>query len=107
MISSREEALLVLKKWKEEDSPIVAYLLDKPGMVMRSTGKVAEVSSEDKTFSFVHDDEHFMYFSLHKCRFGYGEIKEITQALPGVPVHWQSALFIVTARGLNVCLFCI
>jgi len=122
MISSEEEARLLLNKWINERANVVALFsmafpehvgASKPGLVCKVSGRIAAMDSTG-TFCLIPSDSDemaptaktFVLISIAGCGFGYG-----TSTVPGLmqflPKDWESTLLIVFPNATTVALFAI
>jgi hypothetical protein len=98
MISSPEEARLLLNKWTNESARIVAFLSSFPSppadFVVRLEGKFTKVEPETGTVLF-ESEEDFMMFRLNDAieyRESFDHSANLPQVLARERTKWTAAL---------------
>ena len=118
MISSLEEALLLLNKWQSESTRIVLLQTfmcppaqDSPllsGVMSRTTGRIAAIEEASGTFTFVSDNDDFVMVSPTGCTFGYNASVPLPPKLQAVlPAKWDSFLYITFPNDIRLVIFAI
>jgi len=109
MISSAEEARLLLKKWISESARVVAFATTKAmpaEFVIRLKGSIARVEESTDTVVFESGD-NFILFGLNGV-IQYQELVEISGSLPQIfareSQQWTEALSLAYHGG--TLLFC-
>lgn len=120
MVSSEDDAKLLLTKWISEASHVVALFAMqfpghpgdiKPGLAWRISGHIASIDSAG-TFALVPDgveqfspqDRDFLLVSIAACGFGYENFAD-SPLLPYIPKDWGSLLVVVFPNGSALVLF--
>ena len=128
MITSLDEAKLLLSKWINSSTPVVAiFALSFPdrlppngtGLVCRLSGRIMGMDATG-TFVFTPDSsspesnkpENFLVAAIPGCGFGFSSafpippLPAVFDSLPNVfPKNWDSALYIVFPDSNPLVLF--
>src|SRR5713101_5067372 len=104
MVSSTEEAVLLLKKWWDESTLIVAMLVPysepnssaglRPTVICRFMGRITTIDDEHCSFKMTHENtEDFMGFCIANCVIGYHASPEVAPVLrPYMPSNLDSLI---------------
>src|SRR5947209_20270617 len=102
MISSVEEAVLLLKKWRTDSSRVIA-LIGRESMIVRLEGAVDLV--EPGSFSIVSGGS-FIYASLSGCTVNYAGSKEFEEMMKDhLPSNWESCIHLEFPEKGGIYLF--
>lgn len=118
MVSSLEEALLVLNKWQIESSRIVMLqtFMCPPaqgsplmsGIMSRTTGRIANIEEASGTFTFVSEHGDFVMVSPTGCTFGYGADMSLPDKIAALlPAGWDSLLYLTFPNNTKLVIFAI
>ena len=107
MISSLEEALLLLKKWQQERLAVCA-IGSFSGTAFRVTGTIREVDP-DGTFLFAGAEKDFLIIRGSECIFGFDTSSlrlppALAKLLPSAD-EWDSVLVLGFENGGKLLLF--
>lgn len=106
MISSFEEAMLLLKKWQSESANLYV-IVSSEGIVFRSTGVVQEIDADGTLLLRNDASEDFVMSRLANCTFGFDTStlplpKELSDVLPK---NWDSLLVAALPNGGKLLIF--
>jgi hypothetical protein len=99
MISSPEDALLLIKKWRSGSAKVLAFISppDK-AFVSRFEGLIAGID-EAKFAVRLQSGEDFILFNLLSCKIGYGEAVDMAstfdEAQSDEARKWEATLCLV------------
>jgi hypothetical protein len=103
MISSVDEALLLLRKWKA-DSALVVALIGRDSMIVRFAG-IVDFVTEDASFSIMAGSNH-IYVHMAKCSVNYAGAEELAQMMKNeLPDGWQDSIHLEFPEGGGLSLF--
>jgi hypothetical protein len=117
VVSSIDEAVLLLKKWWDEGTSVVAMLVpySEPNsavgleamVVCRLMGRITTIDDEHLSFKLGSDSsEDFMGFCIANCSIGYHQSPDLAPVLrPYMPSDLDSLIFISFPFGMSLALF--
>lgn len=109
MISSIDEAVLLLRKWKSESARVKAFL-SLAGINLFLTGEIKRVDSE-RLVSFVlvpDNPADLLMVTISGCDFGYRDDLPLPEPLgKHLPSNWDSLLFVRFVTGSRLALFAV
>jgi hypothetical protein len=117
VVSSVEEAVLLLKKWWDESTLIVAMLVPnsepdsavglRPMVICRFMGRITTIDDEHFSFKMTHENSgDFMGFCIANCLIGYHASPDVAPVLqPYMPSKLDSLIFVSFPFGMPLALF--
>jgi hypothetical protein len=111
MISSVEEFILLLKKWKSDSARVrlVASFVDAQIAtcrgVLRLSGPITGIDEQTKVFR-IGDEDQFAMIAFAGCRLGYGtgDDVELSSQL-GAAEKLEDLVCLVTPSAVSICIY--
>jgi hypothetical protein len=108
MISSPEDALLLLKKWRSE-SALVLAIVSPPdrAFVSRLEGKITGVD-DSRLICMLESGEDFILFKLLQCKVAYGESLDLSstfdESARNETRNWKAGVILTYECGTSIVL---